>query len=75
MGKIDIKEESKIRKSGGVYDIPQYILDYIVEITIGILIKDKSPTQISKLKILDPASGSGGSLLCAYDYLFKYHQE
>jgi hypothetical protein len=42
---------------------------------VGKLIEDKSPKQVSKLRILDPACGSGSFLLGAFQYLLDYHLE
>jgi len=39
------------------------------------LCEGKTPAQISKLKILDPACGSGSFLLGAYTYLLDYHRD
>ena len=69
--KIDDKPE--VKKAGGVYYTPQYIVDYIVENTLGKKIKDKTPNQISKLRILDPACGSGSFLIRAYQKLLDHH--
>ena len=71
--KVELKPE--VQKAGGVYYTPQYIADYIVENTVGELIKGKTPNQISKMKILDPACGSGSFLLRAYQKLLDYHLE
>jgi len=68
-----IEEKIEVRKSGGVYYTPDYIVQYIVENTVGKLIEHKTPEQISELKILDPACGSGSFLLGAYQYLLDYH--
>ena len=35
----------------------------------------KTPNQIAKLKILDPACGSGSFLVGAYKYLLAYHRD
>ena len=70
-----IEQKHEVKKAGGVYYTPQYIADYIVENTVGELIKGKTPNQISKLKILDPACGSGSFLLRAYQKLLDYHLE
>ncbi|WP_432633252.1 Eco57I restriction-modification methylase domain-containing protein, partial [Brachyspira sp.] len=71
--KIELKPE--VRKAGGVYYTPEYIVDYIVENTVGEKIKNKSPKEISNIKIVDPACGSGSFLLGAYKYLLNYHRE
>lgn len=74
-GKINVDEKPEVRKAGGVYYTPQYIVDYIVQNTVGKLIENKTPKEIEKIKVLDPASGSGSFLLGAYDYLLKYHHD
>lgn len=70
-----IEQKPEVRKAGGVFYTPQYIVDYIVQKTIGDLIKGKTPNQIAKFKVLDPACGSGSFLLRAYQYLLDYHLE
>ncbi len=62
-----------MRKAGGVYYTPSHIVSYIVANTVGELIAGKSPAQIAKLRILDPACGSGSFLLAAYQTLLDYH--
>ena len=71
--KATIEEKPEVRKAGGVYYTPQYIVDYIVDNTIGKLIENKTPIEVAKLKIVDPACGSGSFLLGAYDKLLKWH--
>lgn len=71
--KIELKPE--VRKAGGVYYTPEYIVDYIVENTVGEKIKGKTPKEIANIKIVDPACGSGSFLLGAYKYLLNYHIE
>jgi len=68
-----VEEKPEVKKAGGVYYTPTYIVDYIVQQTVGQLIEGKTPRQISKLRILDPACGSGSFLLGAYQYLLDYH--
>ena len=72
-GRVKVEEKQEVRKAGGVYYTPQYIVKYIVENTVGRLIEGKTPKQIEKIKILDPACGSGSFLLGAYQYLIDYH--
>ncbi len=68
-----IEEKPEVRKAGGVYYTPEYIVDYIVKNTVGKLVNGKTPDEISKIKILDPSCGSGSFLLGAYQYLLDYH--
>ena len=70
-----IEEKPEVRKAGGVYYTPQYIVDYIVKKTVGKLIEGKTPKEISKIKILDPACGSGSFLIGAFQYLLDYHKD
>ena len=69
--KVETKPE--VKKAGGVYYTPQYIVEYIVKNTVGNLIAGKTPDEIAELKILDPACGSGSFLIGAYTYLLRYH--
>ncbi|MGD2088484.1 MAG: N-6 DNA methylase [Candidatus Aminicenantes bacterium] len=68
-----VEDKPEVKKAGGVYYTPKYIVDYIVEHTVGEKIKDKTPGEVSKLKILDPACGSGSFLLGAYQLLMDFH--
>jgi len=70
-----VEEKPEVRHAGGVYYTPQYIVDYIVENTVGVKIKDKTPEEIEAVKICDPACGSGSFLLGAFQYLIEYHRE
>ena len=68
-----VEEKPEVRKAGGVYYTPTYIVDYIVKNTVGKLLEGKSPKDATTLKILDPACGSGSFLLGAYQYLLDWH--
>jgi hypothetical protein len=70
---VKVEEKPEVRKAGGVYYTPRYIVDYIVRETVGKAIEGKSPKQIEKIHILDPACGSGSFLIGAFQYLIDYH--
>jgi len=115
-----IQEKAEVKKAGGIYYTPSYIVDYIVKNTVGKLLNDPAanrpceeaedladsqapvrhcesaipsvrhceeaegrrgnlkpltPKQIEKIKILDPACGSGSFLLGAYTYILDYHRD
>jgi adenine-specific DNA methylase len=126
-GQAKVEEKPEVRKAGGVYYTPTYIVDYIVKNTIGkllenhglrherkrvlspdpsherkrvlspdpsherkrVLLPDPSherkrvlpPNQsrerervlLPKLRILDPACGSGSFLLVAYQHLLDWY--
>ena len=69
-----LTESKAKRKEEGIYYTPSYIVDYIVRNTVGELIKSKK-TDISKIKVLDPACGSGSFLIKTFDVLNEYHSK
>ena len=88
-----VEEKPEVKKAGGVYYTPSYIVDYIVKNTVGRLLGTspvshceeqsdkaisrqlKTPAQASRLRILDPACGSGSFLIGAYQYLLNFHRD
>ena len=67
-----VEEKPEVKKAGGVYYTPQYIVEYIVKNTVGEKISNKSPDNINEIKILDPACGSGSFLVGTYQYLLDH---
>ncbi len=87
-GQAKVEQKPEVRKAGGVYYTPSYIVDYIVKHTVGKLLEGKTPQEVAgvtetwrpsktgrPLAILDPACGSGSFLLGAYQYLLDWHLE
>ena len=75
-GKVEIVESRAERKRGGIYYTPTYIVDYIVKSTLGELLKTcKTPDEVSKIKVLDPACGSGSFLIKAFDVLKQWYDD
>lgn len=72
---VKIEEKPEVRKAGGVFYTPQYIVEYIVGNTVGKLIEGKAPKEIDAIKIVDPACGSGSFLVGAFEYLLNYHND
>lgn len=70
-----VEEKPEVKKAGGVYYTPTYIVDYIVRQTVGRLVAGKSPKEVAKLKVLDPACGSGSFLIGAYQFLLDWHRD
>jgi TaqI-like C-terminal specificity domain/Eco57I restriction-modification methylase len=112
-----VEDKPEVKKAGGVYYTPTYIVDYIVKNTVGKLLDeilgsarasratagalagvsvdkkqglregaqtsrrgrvrspDKVLGRVSKLRILDPACGSGSFLIGAYQYLLDWHRD
>jgi len=70
-----VEDKPEVKKAGGVYYTPTYIVDYIVKNTVGKLLESKTPKQAAKLRLLDPACGSGSFLIGAYQYLLDWHRD
>jgi hypothetical protein len=104
-----VEEKPEVRKAGGVYYTPTYIVEYIVKNTLGRLLEGNvqppppsapppnatnelmneqkpvvafgggregvTPRDAAKLRLLDPACGSGSFLLGAYQYLLDWHTQ
>ncbi|MBN3037746.1 MAG: N-6 DNA methylase [Candidatus Diapherotrites archaeon] len=68
-----LSEGKSHRKEQGIYYTPTYIVDYIVKNTLGELIKKKKPADVDKIRVLDPACGSGSFLIKAFDVLDEYY--
>ena len=66
--KVESKKEIKTksrqkRKEQGIYYTPKFIVDYIVKNTLGKKLEEvKSMHELKKIKVLDPACGSGSFL-------------
>ena len=71
-GRVRIEDKPEVKKAGGVYYTPSYIVDYIVERTVGQLLEGREPKSAAKLRILDPACGSGLFLIGAYQHLLDW---
>lgn len=70
-----VEDKPEVKKAGGVYYTPTYIVDYIVKNTVGKLVENKTPKQVAKLRILDPACGSGSFLIGAYQCLLDWARD
>jgi Eco57I restriction-modification methylase/TaqI-like C-terminal specificity domain/N-6 DNA Methylase len=68
-----VEEKPEVKKAGGVYYTPAYIVQYIVKNTVGQLVEGKGPEQLRGLRVLDAACGSGSFLLGAYQYLLDHY--
>ncbi|MBU0648792.1 N-6 DNA methylase, partial [Patescibacteria group bacterium] len=62
--KKELKQKSRQkRKEQGIFYTPKFIVDYIVENTLGQKLKQiKGVNELKQIKILDPACGSGSFL-------------
>ncbi len=83
---ITVEEKPEVRKAGGVYYTPRYIVDYIVEQTAGKLLNEIAAeketegvkafaTKTEQLRLLDPACGSGSFLIRAFERVCEHWQK
>ena len=72
--RVKVEEKPEVRKAGGVYYTPEYIVRYIVNETVGRLIEGKTPAEISLMAFADIACGSGSFLIEVYNQLCAYHR-
>jgi type I restriction-modification system DNA methylase subunit len=68
-----VEDKPEVKKAGGVFYTPSYIVKYIVEHTVGKLLEGKSAKQAEGIRILDPACGSGSFLIGAYQHLLDWY--
>jgi predicted type IV restriction endonuclease len=68
-----VEDKPEVKKAGGVFYTPTYIVEYIVKNTVGKLLEGKTSKKAESLRILDPACGSGSFLLGVYQYLLDWH--
>ncbi len=68
-----VEDKPEVKKAGGVFYTPAYIVKYIIEHTVGKLLAGKSAAQAEGIRILDPACGSGSFLIGAYQYLLDWY--
>jgi len=71
---LTLVEDPSVRKKHGIYYTPEYVVDYIVRNTLGELLKNcKTVDEVSKIKVLDPACGSGSFLIKAFDVIKEWY--
>lgn len=69
-----IEQKPEVRKAGGVFYTPKYIVDYLVNKTVKSQIQGKTPKQIDEMSFADISCGSGSFLIGVYECLIEYHK-
>jgi hypothetical protein len=70
-GSLFFSPDNKDRKATGSYYTPDHVVQHIVKETLDPLVRDSSSEDIMKLRVCDPAMGSGHFLNAALTYLSK----
>lgn len=64
------------RKQGGIYYTPEFLVDYLISSTLGEKLKKcRSPEEALKIRVIDPACGSGTFLVRAFDEFKAWFSE
>lgn len=74
-GRAKVEEKPEVRKAGGIYYTPKYIVEHIIRNTVGRQVDGKTPKQIETFAVVDPACGSGSFLLGAYKFLTDWYRD
>lgn len=61
-------------RTQGVYYTPRWLVNYVVEHTLGEWLRRRQPTDWTDVKVLDLACGSGAFLQRAYEELLLYFE-
>jgi tRNA1(Val) A37 N6-methylase TrmN6 len=73
-----VEDKPEVKKAGGVFYTPTFIVDYIVKHSLGDLLQNKHPGEVglgrgAPIRVLDMACGSGSFLLGAYQHLLDWY--
>ncbi len=73
---VEIVKDAKKRKEQGIYYTPAFIVDYIVRNALQpVLDECKTVNELLKIKVLDPACGSGSFLIKALEVLNEKYKQ
>ncbi len=72
-GAIEIVSKPEVRESGGVVPTPRYVVDAIVQRTLGPKIAGKTPEELEEFTVADICCGSGIFLLSVFEFLTDHY--
>lgn len=70
--RVSVEEKPEVRKAGGVFYTPDYIVQYMAEQALVPLLQKKKPSDIFKTRIIDTSCGSGSFLIGVYEVLLQH---
>jgi hypothetical protein len=68
-GAVVLRRTGDVRKASGTFYTPRSVTGYLVRRTLWPLVRERSAEDILKLRVVDPAMGSGAFLVAACRYL------
>lgn len=73
---VNVEKDVKKRKEQGIFYTPTFVVDYIVKNALKpVLDNCKSVADLKKIKVLDPACGSGSFLIRALEAVAEKYKE
>ena len=69
---IKIEQKPEVIKANGVFYTPKYIVDHIVNQTVGKIIDGLKPSEVTEKSFADISCGSGSFLIGVYDCIHNY---
>lgn len=66
---------SSTRRARGMFYTPAPIVDYLVSTTLSKLLADRTPDELTQLKVLDPSCGCGTFLTGCFRFLVRWHEQ
>lgn len=80
-GVAEIELKPEVKKAGGVYYTPSYVVRYLIDATVGADLANSQVTDISgrgkrasaPYRVVDPACGSGSFLIEVYQKLLDWY--
>lgn len=71
-----IEKDAFVRKQGGIYYTPEFLVDYLISSTLGERLKKcRTPDDALKIRVIDPACGSGTFLVQAFEEFKMWFEE
>jgi hypothetical protein len=77
--RVTVEEKPEVKKAGGVYYTPAYVVQFIVERAVGNALAERDPERLlggrhrQTFRVVDPACGSGSFLIAAYQHLLDWY--
>ena len=73
---VNVEKDVRKRKEQGIFYTPTFVVDYIVKNALKpVLDNCKSVADLKKIKVLDPACGSGSFLIRALEAIAEKYKE
>lgn len=70
---VEIVSKPEVRESGGVVPTPRYIVDAIVQRTLGPHVAERAPADLATFTVADICCGSGIFLLSVFEFLTDHY--